>query len=288
MERRRLNLPCLFKVKLVVIGDGYHLASDGTQWMRTSHCRERETHRDTEASSLCSSRLKDVIDHHINSVNSGRHLRPQSTHLRPHARSHTSSLVTHSRTSSQVAHSRTSSLATHLRPHSHHADSVVLDVPPSQDRETTAAHAVPVSVGRPWAVRWEARVVVVEVTSLLLEALTRKLGTLQNELETSSNPATTEGSLKAKENLTSQLILTIEKVQNQWEQLEQEYTHQAIGVLRCSNTRGSGKSNRSQPAIGLKQTQKARGRVWWTLRRRWTSSSEPGGPGWWMLLPLQR
>ncbi|XP_069957151.1 uncharacterized protein [Cherax quadricarinatus] len=108
-------------------------------------------------------------------------------------------------------------------------------------------------------------VVQLEVTSLLLEALTRKLGTLQNELETSSNPATTEGSLKAKENLTSQLILTIEKVQNQWEQLEQEYTHQAIGVLRCSNTRGSGKSNRSQPAIGLKQTQKARPTIFGTV-----------------------
>ncbi|KAK4287297.1 hypothetical protein Pmani_039629, partial [Petrolisthes manimaculis] len=85
-------------------------------------------------------------------------------------------------------------------------------------------------------------VVQLEVTSLLLEALTRKVSTLQEELETSaSSQSSSQGSLKAKENLRTQLILTIEKLQTQWEQLEQEYTQQALGVLRSSNTRGSGK-----------------------------------------------
>ncbi|KAK4324379.1 hypothetical protein Pmani_004980 [Petrolisthes manimaculis] len=83
-----------------------------------------------------------------------------------------------------------------------------------------------------------------KVTSLLLEALTRKVSTLQEELETSaSSQSSSQGSLKAKENLRTQLILTIEKLQTQWEQLEQEYTQQALGVLRSSNTRGSGKNH---------------------------------------------
>ncbi|CAL4125623.1 unnamed protein product, partial [Meganyctiphanes norvegica] len=100
---------------------------------------------------------------------------------------------------------------------------------------STAPDAAAAAV-RAQAAKYKWRMVKLEVTSLLLEALTRKLSTLQEELETSSCPDT-EGSLKAKENLHEQLITSIHKVQAQWEQLEQEYTHQAIGVLRHSNTR---------------------------------------------------
>ncbi|CAB3361641.1 Hypothetical predicted protein [Cloeon dipterum] len=94
-----------------------------------------------------------------------------------------------------------------------------------------------------------------EVTSLLLEAERRKLSVLQRELQAALAEG---GSIKAKEQQKHELILAISRIQGQHEQLEKEYRQHAIGVLRCSNTRGSGKSNRSQPAIGLKQTPKAR------------------------------
>lgn len=107
-------------------------------------------------------------------------------------------------------------------------------------------------------------VVQLEVTSLLLEALTRKVAALQGELDTPPpSPGTPQGSLRAKENLRSQLVHTLEKLQQQWQQLQQEYTQQARGVLRCAHTRG--KSNRSQPAIGLKQTQKSRPTIFGTV-----------------------
>ncbi|KAF2367344.1 hypothetical protein FHG87_001890 [Trinorchestia longiramus] len=73
-----------------------------------------------------------------------------------------------------------------------------------------------------------------EVTSLLLEGQTRKLVALQWELESSAAAPSTQGSLKAKEQLRRQLITSIERVQSQFDQLEREYTHQALGRLRNS------------------------------------------------------
>uniref|UniRef100_A0A6A7G4J7 Ras-GEF domain-containing family member 1B-like isoform X3 n=1 Tax=Hirondellea gigas TaxID=1518452 RepID=A0A6A7G4J7_9CRUS len=99
-----------------------------------------------------------------------------------------------------------------------------------------------------------------EVTSLLLQGQTRKLLVLQWELESSSNLSSAHGSLKAKEQLRSQLITSIERVQAQFDQLEREYTHQALGRLR-----NSAKSNRSQPAIGIKQTHKTRPTIFGTV-----------------------
>ncbi|XP_047740563.1 ras-GEF domain-containing family member 1B isoform X4 [Hyalella azteca] len=99
-----------------------------------------------------------------------------------------------------------------------------------------------------------------EVTSLLLEGQTRKLVALQWELESSAAAPSTQGSLKAKEQLRKQLITSIERVQSQYDQLEREYTHQALGRLR-----NSAKSNRSQPAIGLKQTHKTRPTIFGTV-----------------------
>ncbi|XP_063217120.1 uncharacterized protein LOC134527957 [Bacillus rossius redtenbacheri] len=94
-----------------------------------------------------------------------------------------------------------------------------------------------------------------EVTSLLLEAERRKLSVLQRELQVALAEG---GSIKAKEHQKQELIVAISRIQAQHDHLEKEYRQYAIGVLRNSNTRGSGKSNRSQPAIGLKQTPKAR------------------------------
>ncbi|XP_047109663.1 uncharacterized protein LOC124779368 [Schistocerca piceifrons] len=101
-----------------------------------------------------------------------------------------------------------------------------------------------------------------EVTSLLLEAERRKLWVLQRELQTALAEG---GSIKAKEHQRQELLLAISRIQAQHDHLEKEYEQHAIGVLRCSNTRGSGKSNRSQPAIGLKQTPKARPTIFGTV-----------------------
>ncbi|XP_049771681.1 uncharacterized protein LOC126147901 [Schistocerca cancellata] len=101
-----------------------------------------------------------------------------------------------------------------------------------------------------------------EVTSLLLEAERRKLWVLQRELQAALAEG---GSIKAKEHQRQELLLAISRIQAQHDHLEKEYEQHAIGVLRCSNTRGSGKSNRSQPAIGLKQTPKARPTIFGTV-----------------------
>ncbi|XP_071544722.1 ras-GEF domain-containing family member 1B-like isoform X8 [Panulirus ornatus] len=257
MEGGRCTVPRprRFKAKLVICRNGFHVASDGTTWMRTSLFPGSETHRDTAASSSSSSRLRDTLEDHVSSVVVGR----RYDALAAAPRSRTPSRISRSRTSS-TAPASSRSLTPAGGPTRRAGPSAMA---PTTTTTTTTGHMAissALTAISPLAVRRCGKsLAVVEVTSLLLEALTRKLVALQNELESSSNPGATEGSLKAKENLRSQLILTIEKVQSQWEQLEQEYTHQAIGVLRCSNTRGSGKSNRSQPAIGLKQTQKARG-----------------------------
>ncbi|XP_046391806.1 ras-GEF domain-containing family member 1B-like isoform X4 [Ischnura elegans] len=98
-----------------------------------------------------------------------------------------------------------------------------------------------------------------EVTSLLLEAERRKLCVLQREWEGGAAGAGVEARAE------QELLAAIARIQAQHDQLEQEYRARAMGVLRCSNTRGSGKSNRSQPAIGLKQTPKARPTIFGTV-----------------------
>ncbi|XP_042887255.1 uncharacterized protein LOC122263034 [Penaeus japonicus] len=107
---------------------------------------------------------------------------------------------------------------------------------------TEAALAAALDILTPWQVqqRYARRVGQVEVTSLLLETLARKLATLREQLQSSSAHGATAGPSN-KETLRIQLIYNIGKVQGRWDQLEREYTQQAIGVLRCGNTRGSGK-----------------------------------------------
>ncbi|KAG8235479.1 hypothetical protein J437_LFUL011871 [Ladona fulva] len=90
-----------------------------------------------------------------------------------------------------------------------------------------------------------------EVTSLLLEAERRKLAVLQRELQAALAEG---GSIKAKEQQKQELIVAISKIQAQHDQLDKEYRTHAIGVLRCSNTRGSGKvsvTNAILHAIGF-------------------------------------
>uniref|UniRef100_A0A1B6E6V3 Ras-GEF domain-containing protein n=1 Tax=Clastoptera arizonana TaxID=38151 RepID=A0A1B6E6V3_9HEMI len=101
-----------------------------------------------------------------------------------------------------------------------------------------------------------------EVTSLLLEAERRKLNVLQRDLQSALAEG---GSIKAKEHQKQELIIAISRIQAQHDHLDKEYREHAIGVLRNSNTRGSGKSNRSQPAIGLKQTPKSRPTIFGTV-----------------------
>uniref|UniRef100_A0A8D8Q650 Uncharacterized protein n=1 Tax=Cacopsylla melanoneura TaxID=428564 RepID=A0A8D8Q650_9HEMI len=83
-----------------------------------------------------------------------------------------------------------------------------------------------------------------EVTNLLLEAERRKLNVLQKELQTALAEG---GSIKAKEHQKQELILAISRIQAQHDHLDKEYRQHAMGVFRTR------KSNRSQPAIGIKQ-----------------------------------
>ncbi|KAJ9600080.1 hypothetical protein L9F63_009622, partial [Diploptera punctata] len=76
------------------------------------------------------------------------------------------------------------------------------------------------------------------VTSLLLEAERRKLNVLQRELQVALAEG---GSIKAKEHQKQELIIAISRIQAQHDHLEKEYRQHAIGVLRCSKNRGSGK-----------------------------------------------
>jgi TorA maturation chaperone TorD len=94
-----------------------------------------------------------------------------------------------------------------------------------------------------------------EVTSLLLEAERRKLSVLQKELQVALEEG---GSIKAKEHQKQELLVAITRIQAQHDHLDKEYREHALGALLSANTRGSGKSNRSQPAIGLKHTPKSR------------------------------
>ncbi|XP_068231221.1 uncharacterized protein [Palaemon carinicauda] len=252
MERQLSLRPKDFKVLLRICDDQYDFTSDGTKWMRTSPYPANVTHNDTAVSLSSSSRpttaqnLRDFYAHPLD-VLSG-----YATYAPSHNEFAGGGVCCVPIWKSCVE-SYEAAYANRFRAYSKRRST---DAPTAHVALASALTLMSPAVSR--RRNWMRGETKLEVTSLLLEALTRKLGTLQDELESSSNPNSTEGSLKAKENLRSQLIQTIEKVQNQWDQLEQEYTHQAIGVLRCSNTRGSGKSNRSQPAIGLKQTQKAR------------------------------
>ncbi|XP_056630213.1 ras-GEF domain-containing family member 1B-like isoform X3 [Diorhabda carinulata] len=101
-----------------------------------------------------------------------------------------------------------------------------------------------------------------EVTSLLLEAERRKLTVLQKELQQALEEG---GSIKAKEHQKQELLLAIARIQAQHDLLDKEYREHALGALLLANTRGSGKSNRSQPAIGLKHTPKSRPTIFGTV-----------------------
>ncbi|XP_021959832.2 ras-GEF domain-containing family member 1B isoform X2 [Folsomia candida] len=107
-----------------------------------------------------------------------------------------------------------------------------------------------------------------EVTSLLLEAELRKLATLQSELETSSQSLIIESDNNKREEHEEQqfeLILAISRIQAQAEQLDREYKVHALGALKSAPLRGMGKSNRSQPAIGLKYLPKFRPSIFGTV-----------------------
>ncbi|ODN00920.1 hypothetical protein Ocin01_05769, partial [Orchesella cincta] len=103
------------------------------------------------------------------------------------------------------------------------------------------------------------------VTSLLLEAELMKLSTLQAELESTQNliieNCKDTEQRQEFENQQLELILAISRIQAQADQLEREYRVHALGALKAAPLRGSGKSNRSQPAIGLKYLPKFRNGV---------------------------
>ncbi|XP_063920616.1 ras-GEF domain-containing family member 1B-like isoform X3 [Zophobas morio] len=101
-----------------------------------------------------------------------------------------------------------------------------------------------------------------EVTSLLLEAERRKLAVLQKELQVALEEG---GSIKAKEHQKQELLVAITRIQAQHDHLDKEYREHALGALLSANTRGLGKSNRSQPAIGLKHTPKSRPTIFGTV-----------------------
>ncbi|KAK6645157.1 hypothetical protein RUM43_001433 [Polyplax serrata] len=84
------------------------------------------------------------------------------------------------------------------------------------------------------------------VINLLLEAERRKLCVLQRELKTALEEG---GSIKAKEHQKQELITAIHKIQLQYDNLEKECRQHAIGALKASNTRGTGKKNRSRSRL---------------------------------------
>ncbi|CAL8114302.1 unnamed protein product [Orchesella dallaii] len=114
-----------------------------------------------------------------------------------------------------------------------------------------------------------------EVTSLLLEAELMKLSTLQAELESTQNliieNCKDTEQRQEFENQQLELILAISRIQAQADQLEREYRVHALGALKAAPLRGSGKSNRSQPAIGLKYLPKFRPSIFGTVASSPTS-----------------
>ncbi|CAG7786660.1 unnamed protein product [Allacma fusca] len=101
-----------------------------------------------------------------------------------------------------------------------------------------------------------------EVTSLLLDAELKKLSTLQHELDSTQNLI-----VEDQEDQQLELICAISRIQAQVEQLEREYKAHALGALKSVPLRGSGKSNRSQPAMGLKHLPKLRPSIFGTVAK---------------------
>ncbi|XP_062598894.1 ras-GEF domain-containing family member 1B-like isoform X2 [Saccostrea cucullata] len=101
-----------------------------------------------------------------------------------------------------------------------------------------------------------------EVTFRLLEAEKRKLQVLQKELA-QYDEKEPQGLLKRREE--KQLENNINRIQHQYNQLEQEYRIAAMGVLRHKGH--VRRSSRSQPAIGLKQTAKPRPSIFGTITK---------------------
>lgn len=101
-----------------------------------------------------------------------------------------------------------------------------------------------------------------EVTFRLLEAEKRKLMVLQRELA-QYDEKELQGLIRRREE--KQLENNINRIQHQYNQLEQEYRIAAMGVLR--HNRHIRRSSRSQPAIGLKQTAKPRPSIFGTITK---------------------
>lgn len=101
-----------------------------------------------------------------------------------------------------------------------------------------------------------------EVTFRLLEAEKRKLVVLQRELA-QYDEKELQGLIRRREE--KQLENNINRIQHQYNQLEQEYRIAAMGVLR--HNRHIRRSSRSQPAIGLKQTAKPRPSIFGTITK---------------------
>lgn len=101
-----------------------------------------------------------------------------------------------------------------------------------------------------------------EVTFRLLEAEKRKLVVLQKELA-QYDEKELQGLIRRREE--KQLENNINRIQHQYNQLEQEYRIAAMGVFR--HNRHIRRSSRSQPAIGLKQTTKPRPSIFGTITK---------------------
>lgn len=78
-----------------------------------------------------------------------------------------------------------------------------------------------------------------EVTSLLLEGERRKLTVLQRELQITLDD--NHSIKKFKQQQKQELLKAILRIRTQYDILDKEYQQHAIGILRNSNTRGSGK-----------------------------------------------
>lgn len=101
-----------------------------------------------------------------------------------------------------------------------------------------------------------------EVTFRLLEAEKRKLVVLQKELA-QYDEKELQGLIRCREE--KQLENNINRIQHQYNQLEQEYRIAAMGVFRHNGH--IRRSSRSQPAIGLKQTTKPRPSIFGTITK---------------------
>ncbi|CRL03287.1 CLUMA_CG016209, isoform A [Clunio marinus] len=97
-----------------------------------------------------------------------------------------------------------------------------------------------------------------EVNFLLLEAERRKLKVLKQELNLSLDDCDKLERKKRSHNQCHELLLAISRIQSQHNLLEKELADHTIDILKYSNIRIIEKNNRNQPAIGLKQTSKAR------------------------------